>query len=137
MALIAISPKESSTPMTTPYTVPKNNTPRKAIIKTTNSVLLVFKSFFAVFISSMPISAVMTMPVRTGTGRYFIRGVPKSSTSTMVMDAVTDITWERTLEVSAIPLLETLPFIGHAPVKAPARFMAPYAKSSALLSSLS
>ena len=74
------------------------------------------------------------MPVRTGTGRYFKSGVPKRSTSSIVMDAETDMTWERTPWESAMPLRETLPLMGQAPVKALARFITLYASSSVLLS---
>ena len=65
------------------------------------------------------------MPVKMGTGRYFSRGVPASSTSSMVPKAERLISWERQPKESAMPLRETLPLMGQQPVKALARFMAP------------
>ena len=60
----------------------------------------------------------MTMAQRIGTGRYPINPVQNKRISTMVPDAAKDIIWDFPPNWAAIPVRDTLPFIGQQPVKA-------------------
>ena len=65
------------------------------------------------------------MAVRTGTGRYFIKPVPKSIISIIEKDAATDISCELPPYCSPIALLDTEPFTGQQPVMDAAIFPRP------------
>ena len=115
---------ERITPITTPYIVPNNKTPKNAPTNIANSVWSVFHNLTASPNSVIPISAATTIPVSIGTGRYSSTGVPKSTIRSIVREAVIDITCDLQPNWSAIPVLDTLPFKGHPPITAEAAFAA-------------
>lgn len=76
---------------------------------------MTFLSLSASLYSTIPISAATTIPVRIGTGRYSSTGVAKSTTTSIVIEAVTDISCDLQPNWSAIPVLDTLPLRGQLP----------------------
>ena len=97
-----------------------------------NSIRSVLKSLIANDISSIPISADITMAVSMGTGSQPMKGVPTRRMSTMVMEATRDIICERTLYWSAMPLRDTEPLTGQHPEREAANIPTVYARSSCL-----
>ena len=82
---------ERITPITTPYIVPNNRTPKNAPTNIANSLWSVFHNLTASPNSVIPINAATTIPVSIGTGRYSSTGVPKSTIRSIVREAVIDI----------------------------------------------
>ena len=82
---------ERITPITTPYIVPNNRTPKNAPTNIANSLWSVFHNLTASLNSVIPINAATTIPVSIGTGRYSSTGVPKSTIRSIVREAVIDI----------------------------------------------
>jgi len=123
VALTATSQKDKTHPTATPPIVPNSKTPISDSIKINHSFLQVVKRRFIILKSMIPISAVITIPVRIGTGRYFRRGVPNKITSNIDIPDAIDIIWLLAPKESAIALLDTDPFTGQHPINPLAKFI--------------